>query len=69
MSIFLWKLTSGYRPWSYCEHLGDAVHDPIGTHLIGEKGIHGSSGQTHYPKGPLHDIGDPFPCDLGKGPG
>ena len=43
MSIFLWQLTSGYRRWSYCEHLGDAVHDPIGTHLIGEDGIHGPS--------------------------
>jgi hypothetical protein len=41
----------------------------LDTRLIGEEGIHGSSGQTHHPKGPLHDIGDPFPCDLGKGPG
>lgn len=41
----------------------------LDTRFIGEEGIHGSSGQTHHSKKPLHDIGNPFPCELGKGPG
>lgn len=45
------------------------MHDPIGTRLIDEEVIHGSSGQTHHPKGSLQDIGDPFLVTWGKGPG
>ena len=40
-------------------HLGDAIHNPIGARLIGEKIVHGSGAATHLPESPSQKIGGP----------
>ena len=39
------------------EHLGDTIHNSIGTCLIGGEIVHGSSVAAQLPEGPFQDIG------------
>ena len=59
----------GFTPPVLVEQMRDAIHDAVGTGLIGEKVVHGPGAPEHFPESPLQDIGGPDGFPEGQGTG